>query len=222
MGMDAAAWDARYADVDRLWIDTPNRWVHEVLAGRAPGRALDLACGEGRNAVWLAEEGWDVTGVDFSATALQRAEAAAYRHGVRVHWVHADVVTWTPPRPMDLVVVAYLHLPVEERRQVLHHAAAALAPGGTLLVVGHDTANLTRGVGGPRDPAVLYTAQDVVDDLADVDLQLVRGVEVLRPAGGPDAVDVLVELRRPADASPGPTGATPPVPAPRSRSSDRA
>ncbi|PVZ06369.1 class I SAM-dependent methyltransferase [Actinomycetospora cinnamomea] len=209
--MDAATWEARYADADRLWSETPNRWVHEVLAGRRPGRAIDLACGEGRNAVWLAEEGWEVTAVDFSETALARAAVAASRRGVTVRWVQADVTTWVPPGPVDLVLVAYLHLPAEERRRVLHAAADALAPGGTLLVVGHDSANLTRGVGGPRDPAVLYTAQDVVDDLADTDLQLVRGVEVLRPVSDEparDAVDALVELRRgPESASPGGRGA---------------
>jgi SAM-dependent methyltransferase len=197
--MDAAAWDARYADADRLWSDTPNRWVHEVLAGRPPGTALDLACGEGRDAVWLAEQGWDVTGVDFSENALSRAAASATRRGVRARWIRADVTVWTPPQQVDLVLVAYLHLPPDERRRVLHTAAAALAPGGTLLVVGHDSANLTRGVGGPRDPAVLYTAQDVVDDLADTDLRLVRGVEVRRPVSGEptvDAVDALVELCR--------------------------
>ncbi len=200
--MDAAAWDARYADADRLWRETPNRWVHEVLAGRPGGTALDLACGEGRNAVWLAEQGWDVTGVDFSETALSRAALAASRRGVTVRWVRADVTVWTPPRQVDLVLVAYLHLPPDERRRVLHTAGVALEPGGTLLVVGHDSANLTRGVGGPRDPAVLYTAQDVVDDLADTDLQTVRAVEVLRPVSGEpaaDAVDALVEMRRDRD-----------------------
>ncbi|GAA4889920.1 class I SAM-dependent methyltransferase [Actinomycetospora straminea] len=200
--MDAAAWDALYADPDRLWPDTPGRWVHEVLAHRPPGRALDLACGEGRNAVWLAEQGWEVTAVDYSAAALERAAAAEIRHAVHVHWVQADVTTWTPPQPVDLVLISYLHLPAQERRGVLRTAAAALAPGGTLLVIGHDAADLTRGFGGPRDVSVVYTAQDVLDDLADAGLEPVRGVEVPRPTHGTDAGDVVVELRRAAEEVP--------------------
>ncbi|MHC1557879.1 class I SAM-dependent methyltransferase [Actinomycetospora sp. C-140] len=209
--MDADAWNARWAERERLRSETPNRWVHEVLAHRSPGRALDLACGDGRDAVWLAQRGWEVTGVDFSATALERAADEARRRAVVVRWVRADVTRWTPPGPVDLVLIAYLHLPPEERRRVLHTAAASLAPGGTLLVVGHDSANLTRGAGGPQDPAVLYTAQDLVDDLADAHLELVRGVEVPRPVPGgtePDPIDALVELRRAPDEAAVPAAST--------------
>ncbi|HXV93953.1 MAG TPA: class I SAM-dependent methyltransferase, partial [Pseudonocardia sp.] len=94
--MDAAAWDARYATTELLWTANANRWVADALTGSPPGTALDLACGEGRNAVWLAEQGWEVTGVDFSATALGKAAALAEHRGVRVTWVHADVTAWTP------------------------------------------------------------------------------------------------------------------------------
>lgn len=130
--MDAAAWDARYAAAELVWTATPNRWVVDVLTGRPAGRAVDLACGESRNAVWLARQGWQVTGVDFSATVLRWAAALARRHHVDVRWVHADVTSWAAEQPIDLVLIAYLHLSEGLRRQAHRAAAAALGPGGTL------------------------------------------------------------------------------------------
>ena len=135
--------------------------------GSAPGRALDLACGEGRNAVWLAEQGWDATGVDFSDAGLDKGRRLAADRGVEVEWVCADATSWDPPADgYDLVAVFYLQLPADGRRRAMGIAGRALAPNGTLLVVAHDSANLTDGVGGPQDPAVLYTPDDVLADLA--------------------------------------------------------
>ncbi|MFF0311890.1 SAM-dependent methyltransferase [Streptosporangium sp. NPDC004379] len=202
--MDAAAWDERYAAAELVWSAEPNRWVAQALDGRPPGTAVDLACGEGRNAVWLAERGWRVTGVDFSSVALGKAEAMAERRGAPVTWVHADATAWSPPEPVDLVVLAYFHLPAAERRRVHRTAAHALAPGGTLLVAGHDTTNLTRGVGGPQDPAVLFTPGDVLADVEGLGLETVRAEQLVRPVTGPggirDAIDAVVELRRPDPA----------------------
>ncbi len=196
--MEAAAWDARYAGTELVWSAEPNRFVAEVLGGRPPGTAVDLACGEGRNAVWLAQCGWTVTGVDFSAVALEKAAHLAEARGVRVEWVLADATTWVRPQPVDLVVVAYLQVPAAARRTVLRGAASALRPEGTLLVVAHHSANLTDGAGGPQDPAVLYTAEDVVADTAGLGLRAVRAQRVERPtADGSVAVDALAELRRP-------------------------
>ncbi|HEY8374386.1 MAG TPA: class I SAM-dependent methyltransferase [Pseudonocardiaceae bacterium] len=198
--MDAAAWDARYAGTELVWSADPNRWVAQSLAGRPAGTALDLACGEGRNAIWLAEQGWQVTGIDFSATALRKAAALARERGVDVHWVHADLTEWAPEHLVDLVVAAYLQLPAAQRRRVNRTAASALAPGGTMLVVGHDSTNLTEGTGGPQDPAVLFSPADVVDDVAGLGLEVVRAERVLRPVDGSPrpAIDALVELRQPA------------------------
>ncbi|MFW6690735.1 class I SAM-dependent methyltransferase [Streptomyces sp. MAR4 CNX-425] len=216
--MDSRAWDERYAAVDLVWGGAPNRWVAREVAEITPGRALDLAAGEGRNALWLAGRGWRVTAVDFSGVALDRgrrlaARAAADTAG-RIRWVRADLLEYVPERAAyELVVVAYLHLPAAARRRVLRRAAAALAPGGELLVVGHDTANLTGGTGGPRDAEVLFTAEDVLADLAEppgpsespgppgARLERVRAERVRRPvaqeAGPPkDAIDALVRLRR--------------------------
>ncbi|MED7953903.1 class I SAM-dependent methyltransferase [Kitasatospora sp. NPDC058201] len=183
--MDSRAWDDRYAASELVWGTEPNRWVVRELAGLAPGRALDLAAGEGRNSIWLAGRGWEVTGLDFSTVALGRAErlTAALPDEVadRLTWRHGDARTFEAPTGgYDLVVVAYLQLPAEERRTALRRAAAAVAPGGTLLVVGHDSTNLTEGVGGPRDPEVLFTPGDVLTDLVGAGLHTVRAERVRR------------------------------------------
>lgn len=173
--MDAGGWDERYAGTQLVWGAEPNRWVVQETEGLEPGRAIDLACGEGRNAIWLARRGWQVTGVDFSAVGLDRAveltRAADPADGepLTITWAHADVRTLELPEDgFELVLLAYLHLPAAERRTVLRSAAAGLAPGGSILVVGHDSTNLAEGVGGPQDPEVLFTAQDVAADLAAV------------------------------------------------------
>lgn len=199
--MDAAEWDARYAADELVWSATPNRWVAEELAELPPGRALDLAAGEGRNAIWLAERGWDVTAVDFSQVAIDKAAALAARRGVTLRLVVADVTVWTPPAAaFDAVLVAYLQLPADRFATVLRRAAAALAPGGTLLVIGHDRDNLTRGYGGPQDPVVLVTVPEVTAALDGLDI--VRAEQVLRPVplphgGEATAVDALVRAVAP-------------------------
>jgi SAM-dependent methyltransferase len=162
---DAASWDERYRVTEFVWATEPNRFLPPAIDGLPPGRALDLACGEGRNAVWLATQGWDATGVDFSATGLGKAAQLAETNEVTVEWIRADVTTWTSIERFDLVVVFYLQLPEPARRAAFATAARCLAPGGTLLIVGHDLANLTDGVGGPQNADVLYTPDDIRRDL---------------------------------------------------------
>jgi SAM-dependent methyltransferase len=193
-------WDSRYAGSELLWTAEANRFLVAEVSGLAPGRALDLACGEGRNAVWLAEQGWTVRGVDFSSVALAKAEKLAEARGVEADWVHADLLAYEPePAAYDLVVVLYLQIPVTERRTISRRAAGALAPGGVLLIVAHDSSNFEHGWGGPRDPAVLYSAADVRDDLADAGVEIVRADIVERPVDAPDgekiALDLLVRAR---------------------------
>lgn len=198
--MDSSAWDERYRAGEVVWGAGPNRFLAEEVAGLQPGRALDLACGEGRNAIWLAEQGWSVVGVDFSAVALDKASKVASQRGVSVEWVCADVTTWDPPDTYDLVVVMYLHLPDPARSTVFARAARAVAPQGTLLVVGHDLSNLAEGHGGPQDPAVLYGPAEVTADIGD-GLRVQRAERVRRQvetdAGEVTAIDVLVRARRP-------------------------
>jgi SAM-dependent methyltransferase len=168
--VDAHAWDARYAGAELVWDAEPNQFVADATARLRSGRALDLACGEGRNAVWLAARGWTVVGVDFSAVALDKARRLAAKAGVGIDvtWVHADVLTWRPePGAFDLALLSYLHLPDEQRREVLAAARSALAERGTLVVVGHDRANLVDGFGGPQDPSILLDADELLDDITD-------------------------------------------------------
>jgi SAM-dependent methyltransferase len=201
MGPDE--WDARYAGRELLWSAEPNRFLSEEVADMTPGRALDLACGEGRNAVWLAERGWDVTGVDFSGVAIAKARRLADARGVgeRVRLVEADLAEYAPPpEGADLVAVLYLQVPAPLRGGILARAAAALAPGGTLLFVAHDLANLDGGHGGPKDPEVLTTPEGVAADLAGLVVE--RAERVRRPvstdAGEAVAIDTLVRASRPA------------------------
>ena len=197
--MDREDWNRRHGEAGVLFGREPNRFLVAEVAGLPPGRALDLACGAGRNAVWLARQGWRVTGVDFSEVALGKARALAAEAGVEVEWVQADVVRWEPPAlAFELVAVLYLQLPAGQRRLVLGRAAAAVAPGGTLLVVGHDLQNLDGGFGGPRDPAVLLTPEQVAAELPGLEIE--RAERVLRPVedeeGDVQAIDALVRARR--------------------------
>ena len=194
-------WNDRYAQKELVWTAEPNRRFAAEVEGLEPGRALDLACGEGRNAVWLAERGWQVTGVDFSDVALAKAAELAASRGVEVDWLVADVLDYRPEaRAFDLVAVLYLQLPRDELLHALESAAGAVAPGGTLLVLGHDTTNLTHGHGGPKDASVLYTAADVVPALRDLVVERAEAVERTVPLADGEAVaiDAFVRAHRAA------------------------
>ncbi|MGH8861015.1 MAG: class I SAM-dependent methyltransferase [Jatrophihabitantaceae bacterium] len=195
--MDATAWDERYRASGLVWGAPPNRWVEQELSGARPGRAADLACGEGRNALWLAAQGWQVIAVDFSPVAIDKARELD-QHGA-VEWVTADALTYAPPQPVDLALLCYLQLPAGERRAAVRAAADTLAPGGMLLVVAHDSRNLLDGTGGPQVAGVLYTAADVAADLDGTGLTIERATEVLRPVEGAErpAIDALLRARRP-------------------------
>ena len=197
----AEDWDRRWREKALHVRGEPSSIVASALEDVPPGRALDLGCGSGRHAVWLAERGFRVTAVDFSEEALRQGRERAAEAEVDVAWVHADVLGYVPePAAYDLVLVAYLHLPPGERRSVLAQASSAVSRGGVLLVVGHDSRNLDTGAPGPRDPAVLYTADDVVTDLADLDVEsaeTVRRPVELEDGRSVEAVDAVVVARRP-------------------------
>jgi SAM-dependent methyltransferase len=197
----------RAGDWNRKWRQRlaepplePNRFLVAEVAGLDPGRALELACGAGRNSLWLAERGWEVTGVDFSEVALAEARRLAAVRGLAIEWVLADVLDWQPPaQAFELVAVLYLQLPPAERTLALGRAAVALAPGGTLLVVAHDPLNLTDGWGGPKDPAVLWTPDEIARDLEGLRVERAERVErgVETEEGERRAIDALVRAVRP-------------------------
>jgi SAM-dependent methyltransferase len=200
--MDRADWDARYAAADLVWSAEPNRFVEAETEALPPGRALELAAGEGRNAIWLAENGWKVTAVDFSRVALQKAAQLAAARGVTLALSEADVTLDRPAHAaFDLVLVAYLQTPANDRAGWLGHAVHALAPGATLLIVGHDRSNLAHGYGGPQDAAVLTTPDELVTDLAAAGLEIEKAELVERVVETPDgprtAIDHLVRARAP-------------------------
>lgn len=191
-------WDQRYAEAEALWTLLPNRFLVDEVSSLPPGRALDLACGEGRNAIWLATLGWDVTGVDFSSVAIEKARARADRDNLGAAFHCADLLEYEPEvGAYDLVLVFYLQVPAAERLIVLERAGVALAPGGILLVVGHHLDNLTEGVGGPSDPNRLYTPDDIVAQLPGLEIE--KAERVLRdiPDADRPAIDALVRARKP-------------------------
>jgi SAM-dependent methyltransferase len=191
--MDARAWDERYAAAALVWSATPNQFVASELTGLEPGLALDLASGEGRNAIWLADQGWQVTAVDFSLAGLDKGRTLQERHergrDLHIDWVHADALTYDPGiTRFDLVVVAYLQLTADERRTAVRRAFDALRDGGTLLWVAHDLTNLTEGTGGPTSAEVLSTAEDVLADLSGRSFHVVRAERVARAVASANPV----------------------------------
>lgn len=200
--MAVERWDERYAAREYIWDVSPNRFVAQHLAGVTPGRAIDLAAGEGRNAVWLAQRGWEVTAVDFSRVGLDKARRLAADHDVaeRLTLVNADVLAFEPAEPVDLVLIAYLQVPSAHQRLVLEHASRWLRPGGTLFVVAHDRSNVEHGHGGPPDPDVCYDVDAVREALAGLDVATAEVVrrEVETDDGPRTALDTLVVARRPA------------------------
>ncbi|MHB8220691.1 MAG: class I SAM-dependent methyltransferase [Acidimicrobiales bacterium] len=208
--MDANGWDERYRTSDLVWSAEPNVFVADVVTNLTAGRALDLACGEGRNARWLAARGWEVTAVDFSSVAIDKARQLGDSGGGHVEWICADVVMWSPPEAVfDLVVLSYVHLPAPDLERVCGHAVDALAPGGHLLMVGHARKNLSEGCGGPQDPAVLYEPEDVRSwisglrvDRAEHVVRELSGDAAPHPGTAPIAIDTLVLATRPATGQP--------------------
>ena len=188
MSMFGQEWfEERYRSAPALWSGQPNPQLVAEVADLPPGTALDAGSGEGADAIWLAERGWRVTAVDFSPTALQRSTEHAAGRGAqvagRIEWRQADLTAWVPPvATFDLVSAQYMHLPPEPRAALFARLAAAVAPGGTLLIVGHDFSDLAAGAHRPDMPEMFFTAEEVAASLAQREWEVLVTDARPRPA----------------------------------------
>lgn len=201
--MDAQDWDERYSQAEMVWGTPPNPVVVEYATSLPAGRALDLACGEGRHALWLATRGWRTTGVDFSSVAIEKARQIATQAPrsvrERLDYVVDDITSpdaLDDPEGYDLVLMIFVHLDRAQRRALVSHVIDALKPEGILMILGHDTINLTQGVGGPPDSEILYTPDDLKDDL-DRRLDVTVAERRHRDVEGRTAIDALLVARKP-------------------------
>jgi SAM-dependent methyltransferase len=193
---DKDFWDERYRSAPKIWSGDPNPQLVAEVAGRPPGRALDVGCGEGADAIWLARQGWTVVATDISSVALERGARHARDTdpavSARIEWRQADLLA-SPPEPdsFDLVSAQFLQLPPELRTRLFTALIAEVRPGGTLLVVGHHPSDLATGAPRPQMPELFYSAEEIaalLDDAWTVDVSDARP----RPASTPDGAEVTV------------------------------
>jgi SAM-dependent methyltransferase len=176
-------WEEQYRAHPATGIGRPNPTLVAEAADLPPGAALDVGCGEGGDAIWLARRGWRVTGVDLSLTALERAVGHAADAGVEVAWQAVDVTDWVPEeKAYDLVTSHFVHLGGELARRVFARLAAAVAPGGTLLLVGHDISDVQIGAARPHAPEMYFSAEEVAADLGAGEWEVVAAEARPRPA----------------------------------------
>jgi SAM-dependent methyltransferase len=217
-GADAAAtWDERYRSKAQLWSGKPNPQLVRVAGGLRAGKALELGCGEGADAIWLAQQGWTVTAIDVSEVALDRArsheKAALARESVhaaegtigsRITWQQADLEQWEPGESFDLVTAQFLHSQELAWQKPLRTAAGAVKPGGTLLVVGHHPDRLPPwGSEHHHHREMFYTGEELVRELGldGPEWQLEVQTSRERPVTGPDGehatiADVVLRATR--------------------------
>ena len=161
------AWEERYRSREQAWSGRPNAVLAEEVSGLTPGTALEAGSGEGADALWLAAQGWTVTGAEFSTVALARSAARAADLGLSVTWRQIDLAREEVGETFDLVTAFFLHMPPDRRGPLFDHLAAAVAPGGTLLVVGHDVSDLHTTMHRPGLAEAGWTTGEVLDRLGD-------------------------------------------------------
>ena len=193
------AWDERYRSQPEIWSGNPNAALVAEVSGLTPGTALDAGAGEGGDAFWLADRGWQVTAADISSVAIERAAKRASERGLAITWLHANLAKVPAPGTYDLVTTHYLHVPKSEQQSLFRHLAAAVAPGGTLLVVGHDLSDMARM---PRPDLVEFgwMAQEVAAALGEgwtIEAVGSRPRQAASPEGGDITInDAILRARR--------------------------
>ena len=199
------SWEERYGTADRVWSGRPNPQLVAEASGLTPGTALDIGCGEGGDSVWLARQGWHVTGLDFSQAGLDRAAAAALDSGVAdlTTWEQADIRTWRPGTTYDLISSQFMHLLDGGMVDLVARLAEALNPGGTLLVVGHHPDDVHTGLRhapqGGHGKGVMFTPDDLVPALDPDRFEIigeVRGREQVKDGQAIAVQDSVVIARR--------------------------
>jgi thioredoxin reductase/SAM-dependent methyltransferase len=191
------AWEERYRAKPAIWSGRPNPQLVAEATGLTPGRALDVGCGEGADAIWLAQRGWRVTAVDISTTALERAAVHAAAAGpqiaARIDWTHADLRQQPPAEgAYDLVSAQYMHLPGEARRNLFARLAAAVAPGGILLVVGHHPSDLQTTAHRMHFPDMMFTGEEVAASLDPATWEVLAADARPRAAVDPEGCDITI------------------------------
>jgi len=193
--MDERFWDERYGQADAIWSGNPNPQLVAEAGDLPVGTALDVGCGEGADAIWLARRGWQVTAVDISQVALDRAATHAEAAGVadRIAWLHADLTDGTSPGAgFDLVSAHFLHLPSAQRVPLYRRLASAVGPGGTFLVVGHHHSDLTTTIGRPHWPDMFFTAAQLAADLDGGPWTVLVDEQRPRTAVDPDGREITI------------------------------
>jgi SAM-dependent methyltransferase len=199
---DRDSWEQRWSRVleanpELVTARPPNSYLMSTMADAPPGRALDAGCGHGAEAIWLAVGGWQVTAVDFSTTALEFGAATAAEAGVagRVEWVPGDLGEWTPPpRRFDLVSCLYVHV-AGSVVDLVRRLADGVAPGGTLLLVGHRAVDPATGLPSPAAGQVQVSVEEALEVLRPPQWRLLLAEERLRPASG-EGVDAMIHAVR--------------------------
>lgn len=197
-------WNERYANKELVWSAGPNHLFAEEVKDITPGKALDVACGEGRNAIWLAEQGWQVDAVDFSEVGIDKARKIASKRDVNVNFVVGDISRHDfSADSYDLVAVLYVHTSPDERNRWLTAVVAAVKAGGYFIYIGHDPKNIDHGVGGPQDKSLLPSADEIATFLGGFDIEQAEVVERSvdsDPGHGGDlsgvALDTFVRARK--------------------------
>ncbi|MER5986061.1 class I SAM-dependent methyltransferase [Streptomyces sp. NPDC001787] len=189
-------WDARYS-AGTNWSGNPNPLLVKYASGLTPGTALDVGSGEGADAIWLASRGWRVTGADLSPVALERAAGEAARAGEdiagRITWRQADFLDWDPaPLRFDLVSAQFMHLPRPSLASLYRRLAAAVNPGGTLLVVGHHPADLDTSMGRPMAADTFVTGDEMAAVLDPDAWEEIETAAPERTAPDPDGRRIVI------------------------------
>lgn len=199
---DQAFWDDRYSSAPALWSGQPNHHLVIEAADLTPGTALDVGCGEGADSIWLAERGWDVTALEISEVAIDRAaRAASERLGdeaTRINFCHANIFEWLPETTFDLVSAQFFHMPPETRSGIWEKLISAVGPGGTLLVVAHDADDPHVKEHRSHEPDLFYKGSEIAEAVGNSGWVIVKNAVGARTRSdtGEDFLDLVFKARR--------------------------